>query len=68
MFKPKIIVTRELMEKLKTAAAASGCSSVDEFAVRALEAEADKVLLASNPQSADVDEITRKLKGLGYLE
>ena len=71
MFGPKIKVSQELMEKLTEAAAAVGCASVEEFAEKVLSQEADRVLagdVAGGPSSRDVEEIAKKLKGLGYLE
>ncbi len=71
MFKPKIIVPHSLMEKLKLAAEASGSSSVDEFACRILEEGTEKILAQATDRKlnqSEVESITRKLKGLGYLE
>ena len=73
MFKPKVVISDELMEKLKLAAAAAGCASVDEFAAQALDDAAEKVLGARKTQGGgasqgEVDDIAKKLKGLGYLE
>lgn len=73
MFGPKIRVSQELMERLTEAANALGCASVEEFAEKVLSSEADRVLSGgsaggSGPSSRDVEEIAKKLKGLGYLE
>ena len=68
----KIKVSAALMEKLKRAASLLGVVSVDEFVNSLLERECDKILTnGENSDVAsgkDVEEIARKLKGLGYLE
>jgi hypothetical protein len=72
MFGKKIKVSDELMERLKQASSLMGCSSVDEFAEKILMAETEKILAApissAAPGQQEVEAITRKLKGLGYLE
>jgi hypothetical protein len=63
MFGPSIKVSKELWERIKKRAEASGYSSPDEFIQHVLEREVARL------DDADSDEeITRKLKGLGYLE
>ena len=64
-------VSKELMEKLKVAAELMGCSSVAELVETILTEEVDKVLTQSASKAAsnkEVEDITNKLKGLGYLE
>ena len=73
MFGPKVKIRSALYEKLKEAAAIIGCSSVEEFAERVLEAESTKVIAqrkksAGSASEAEVQKIADKLKGLGYLE
>lgn len=79
MFGPKVKIRPALYEKLKEAAALIGCSSVDEFAERALESEVTRVLVSAQQKATapgsstaasqqDVQKIADKLKGLGYLE
>ncbi len=71
MFKPKLKISQVVIEKIKVAAAIAGCSSIDEFAERALLAEADRVIASTSKReasAAEVEEITNQLKGLGYLE
>ena len=69
MFGPKIKVRASLLEKLKQAAQMMGCASVEEYVDKILEAEANKVLSGSGKVSDEtLQDITHKLKGLGYLE
>jgi hypothetical protein len=71
MFKPKITISKELYEKIKAASEHEMCSSVDEWAVKILEQEAMKILTAAGKtdiSAAEIDDITKKLQGLGYLE
>ena len=71
MFKPKLKISQVVIEKIKVAAAIAGCASIDEFAERALLAEADRVIASTSKReasAAEVEEITNQLKGLGYLE
>ena len=72
MFKPKITLEKHVYDKVRVAAELSGCTSVDEFVVQLLEREADAVITAKssnkNVSDAEIDEISQKLKGLGYLE
>lgn len=69
MFKPKVVVTKEMMERLQLATELSGCASVEEFVNRALDEATDKVLRNAKPaEGPDVASITKKLKGLGYID
>ncbi|MCO6430857.1 MAG: hypothetical protein J5J00_08345 [Deltaproteobacteria bacterium] len=71
MFGPKIKIRPALMEKLKQAAEIVGCSSVNEYAEKVLESESAKVLASSGKSAISkeaLQDITHKLKGLGYLE
>ncbi len=71
MFGPKIKISKTLLGKLKAAAETSGCASVQEFAERVLEREADKILSRAGKNELsekEVEDIANKLKGLGYLE
>ncbi len=65
MFSPKIKIDRELYEKLKTAAAERGYSSVEEFVTHILEREISQGVGGDGPK--DDEEIRKKLEGLGYL-
>ena len=72
MFGNKIKVDGALYEKLQKVSDTMGVS-VDEFAEKVLEAEVDKILNSSSSGDGDIsqneiDEISKKLKGLGYLD
>jgi len=69
--KPKLIISSLLFEKLKVAAGIAGCSSVDEFAERALLEAAERVISSTAKREASAEEveaIKNQLAGLGYLE
>lgn len=71
MFKPKIKVSQTVIDKVTVAASIAGCASVEEFAERALLAEAERVIASTSKREAsaqEVEDITNQLKGLGYLE
>ncbi len=71
MFGKKLKLSDELAEKLRVAAQIAGAASVEEFALRILEAEAAKVLASTGKREAskqEVEDIANQLKGLGYLE
>lgn len=71
MFKNKITLSKELMEKVEIASRLLCCSSVGEFVESVLEREVDKVIHERKNKilnHKDVAEITEKLKGLGYID
>lgn len=71
MFKPKITVSKDLMDKCRQAAELMGCATVEEFIVSTLEKETDTVLSAPDTGTSTEDEteaIKRKLQGLGYID
>jgi hypothetical protein len=71
VFKPKIKVSQTVIDKVTVAASIAGCASVEEFAERALLAEAERVIASTSKREAsaqEVEDITNQLKGLGYLE
>jgi hypothetical protein len=71
VFKPKIKVSQIVIDKITVAASIAGCASVEEFAERALLAEAERVIASTSKREAsaqEVEDITNQLKGLGYLE
>ena len=66
----KIKVREAVLEKIRVASQIMGCT-IEEFADKALSAEADKVLAktaSKEVSSKEVEDIANKLKGLGYLE
>jgi metal-responsive CopG/Arc/MetJ family transcriptional regulator len=63
MLQPTIKLKKTLYARVKKCAQAGGYSSPDEFVEHVLERE-----LRSLEDSESEEEITRKLKGLGYLD
>ncbi len=67
MFGKKIRLSKTLLENCKKHAAAVGYSSVEEFIIHTLEKETRKT--AAGPGHELDDEIlTKRLRGLGYVE
>jgi hypothetical protein len=69
--KPQLNISETVIEKLRVAAEIAGCSSVDEFAERALLEAADRVITSTANREASTEEveaIKNQLAGLGYLE
>jgi hypothetical protein len=69
--KKKLGLSDELWKKIEDASQVAMCSSTEEWAIQILQEAADKVLRDAGKQDlsqADVDDITKKLQGLGYLE
>ena len=69
--KPKLNISDSVLEKIKVAAEIAGCSSIDEFAERALLEAADRVIASTAKREAspeEVEAIKNQLAGLGYLE
>lgn len=67
----KIPVSKALYERAKTAAEKQGASSLEEFVQKIIEKEVDKVLspaMKHEATSQEIEDITSKMKGLGYLE
>jgi hypothetical protein len=63
MFGPSVKVSKDLWDRIKKCAGASGYSSPEEFVRHALERE-----VARLEDTQSDEEIAHKLKGLGYLE
>lgn len=62
MFGPKIRLDKGLYEKIKKLADLAGYSSVEEFAIHALEKE-----VARLDEAGSEEEIRKRLRGLGYI-
>jgi len=63
MFGPKVKLDKELYERLRRCAEAAGYSSTQEFILHTLEQAAAAV------EEGDTEEdVTTRLKGLGYLD
>jgi len=61
----KVKLEKELFERCKKHAEEAGYSSVEEFIAYTLEKELRKVESASEESE---EELTKRLKGLGYIE
>lgn len=75
MFGSKLKVSKELLEKVVAAAEASGAESPEQFAEDVLDRECEQVFArfkkkSGKPELSDdeVDDIAKKLQGLGYLD
>lgn len=71
MIGKKIKVTKELWEKITKASHIAMCTSEEEWAQQVLDQEAERVVREAGKDDlsdADVDDITKKLQGLGYLD
>jgi len=65
MFGSKIKLDKDLFERCKQHAKEAGYSSVEEFITHTLEKELRKVEQKSREGE---EEVTKRLKGLGYIE
>jgi len=63
VFGPKIRLDRELYERVKQCAEAAGYSSPEEFVRHVLEQA-----VSGTEEGQSDDEISKRLKGLGYLD
>jgi hypothetical protein len=64
----KVKLEGELLEKIKKCVDAGGYESVDEFVVRVLEKEIQKVLPPDEGDAATKELVKKRLQGLGYIE
>lgn len=64
----KVKLEGELLEKVKKCVEAGGYESVDEFVVRVLEKEIQKVLPPNEGDAATKELVKKRLQGLGYIE
>ncbi len=58
----KVKLDKDLLEKVKKFSELAGYSSVEEFITHCLEKEISKL-----EESANEEEVKKKLKGLGYI-
>jgi hypothetical protein len=59
----KVKIESGLFDRAKTAAAAAGYSSVEEFIANCIEKEIQRLKI-----EADDDQVSDRLRGLGYIE
>jgi hypothetical protein len=64
----KVKIDDELLDKLKQCADAGGYESVDEFVVRVLEKEVQKMLPPDEGSAPSKELVRKRLQGLGYIE
>ena len=64
----KVKIEDELLERLKQCAEAGGYESVDEFVVRVLEKEVQKILPPGEGSAPSKELVRKRLQGLGYIE
>jgi len=64
----KVKLEGELLEKIKKCMEAGGYESVDEFVVRVLEKEIQKVLPPNEGDATTKELVKKRLQGLGYIE
>lgn len=64
----KVKIEDDLLEKLKRCAEAGGYESVDQFVVRVLEKEVNKIIPPGGDDSLSKELVKKRLQGLGYIE
>jgi Arc/MetJ-type ribon-helix-helix transcriptional regulator len=64
----KVKLEGELLEKIQKCVEAGSYESVDQFVIRVLERELDKVLPPDQGNAASKDLVKKHLQGLGYIE
>lgn len=62
MFKARVKLDKQLLERVRKYSRIAGCSSVEEFITKALEKE-----IAQLEEAESEEEIRRRLQGLGYI-
>lgn len=71
IFRKKINLSEQTLELAQRACEISGASSLDEFLDEVVTRESEKIINAAGKadvSQAEIDDISNKLKGLGYLE
>ncbi len=63
MFKSKVNLSKDQLQRIERSAKKAGYSSAQEFVEHVLDKE-----LARLEEAESNEDLTRKLKGLGYLE
>jgi hypothetical protein len=64
----KVKIEGELLEKIKKCVEAGSYESVDQFVIRVLEREINKVLPPDQGNAASKELVKKRLQGLGYIE
>ena len=68
MFGNRIKIDDQLFDRVKKCAAAAGYSSPEEFVTHVLEKEVARREAPSQEQRDPVEEVKKRLQGLGYIE
>jgi hypothetical protein len=68
MSSQKIRIEGELLEKAKQCAEASGYASVDEFVLHTIEKEVKRLATDKAGGTDSKEKVTKRLRGLGYIE
>ena len=64
----KVKIEGELLDKVRQCVTAGGYESVDEFVIRVLEKEIEKLLPPGDDGAASKELVKKRLQGLGYIE
>ncbi len=64
----KVKLEGELLDQVRTCVKAGGYESIDQFVMRVLEREIQKVLRPEGEEQQSRELIRKRLRGLGYLE
>jgi hypothetical protein len=64
----KVKLEGELLDKIKKCVDAGSYESIDQFVIRVLEREINKILPGDEGNDAARDLVKKRLRGLGYIE
>jgi hypothetical protein len=64
----KVKIEGELLEKVRLCVRVSGYESVEEFVLRVLEKEIQKILPRGEDEARSKELVKKRLQGLGYIE
>ncbi len=64
----KVKLEGNLLDDVRACVKAGGYESVDEFVVRVLEKEIQKILRSGGDEERSKELIRKRLQGLGYIE
>jgi hypothetical protein len=64
----KVKIEGELLEKVRVCVKVGGYESVEEFVLRVLEKEIQKILPRGEDETRSKELVKKRLQGLGYIE
>jgi hypothetical protein len=64
----KVKLQGELLDQVRTCVKAGGYESIDQFVMRVLEREIQKILRPGGEEPQSRELIRKRLRGLGYIE